>query len=996
MALRINTNISALNAHKNMIDNDNKLSNSLNRLSTGLRINKAADDSSGMIIADSLKAQHMGIGQAIRNANDGISIVQTADGALQESINIINTIKTKAIQAASDGQTTKTRTAIQNDIDKLMAELDVIAKTTSFNGQKLLSGSFTNKSIQIGAFSRETASVSIGSTESTKMGHITTSNLSLAGNGGEVQLTITSALTGEQLTLNNIDIQSNNNAENGMGALADEVNRYTSATGIKATAIIKTTTSAAIAAGTTGSDFAINGVTIGAITATANDSNGALVTAINGKTAEHGITAAMEENGALTLTSSDGRSIAVTGSVSSVFNSTANDMSTLGYLFLSQSGVTQFEINGIGAGASGADIILTDSAGSNQLVTTAASILASGSTVGAGSRFSAGTIIGGDALLESFTTNTASDYKLKTGSSIYWGSDISQGTTLGGSVVVGGSTSGSTVTAIDMLVSSGSTLESGSVLGKDTVVSTAFNTGSGGHTYAVGDTLSDAITLGSDLTLGADMTLMYNSTSNQSSVIQSGSILAAGSTVGMDINDIGINYTTTAVTGYMSTEAAGATGTATTANMFVESAIATSTGDVTIKAGSLLASGTVLSIYSGGTGTTTWSGPTLVTTTGTLEAGDSISISATGAATSTLGGFSITLSGDQVVSEDIVTFGSNVTDGGGANGTTTIITSGSVLTTGFIVSNMATGLGGTSGTSRTVTLTESDVTEDMTLKIGSELQTGSKVMAGSTLGDDTYLMGGTLSVSTSSFTTYQRTELATNSMLVSMNTSSNATTIAEGSTIGGKLTVNNDTTISSDMMLTTGTLLKQGTMFKAGTVINQDMTLNSSTSGDTATETEITAGTELTSDLYVDADTTLSESIKLLKDSVIEQDSEIAVNTTNSGTVGLSDTANYKLSDLSVLTQEGAQRAIDIAEAALEALDNTRAGLGSVQNQFVSTISNLSVTKTNIQASESAIRDVDFAEESMNFARLQLLAQTGSYALAQANASSQTIMSLLQ
>ena len=105
MALRINTNIAAMNAHKYMVKNDTDLSGSLEKLSSGLRINKAADDASGMAIADSLKSQALGLGQAIRNANDGISIVQTADGALQESINIVNTIKTKAIQAAQDGQT---------------------------------------------------------------------------------------------------------------------------------------------------------------------------------------------------------------------------------------------------------------------------------------------------------------------------------------------------------------------------------------------------------------------------------------------------------------------------------------------------------------------------------------------------------------------------------------------------------------------------------------------------------------------------------------------------------------------------------------------------------------------------------------------------------------------------------------------------------------------------------------------------------------------------
>ncbi|MCG8564854.1 MAG: hypothetical protein MI747_07205 [Desulfobacterales bacterium] len=133
-----------------------------------------------------------------------------------------------------------------------------------------------------------------------------------------------------------------------------------------------------------------------------------------------------------------------------------------------------------------------------------------------------------------------------------------------------------------------------------------------------------------------------------------------------------------------------------------------------------------------------------------------------------------------------------------------------------------------------------------------------------------------------------------------------------------------------------------------------------------------------------------------LKESEIAANSIIAVNTANAGTVGLSETESYKLSDINVLTQEGAQRAIKIADAALESLDNTRASLGSTQNQLTSSISNLSTTKTNIMASESTIRDVDFAEESMNYGKLQLLGQTGSYAMAQANASSQNIMSLLK
>jgi flagellin len=128
MALRINTNIASMNAHKNMIKTDNSLSDSLARLSSGLRINKAADDASGMAIADSLRSQALGLGQAIRNGNDGIAIVQTADAALEESINIVNTIKQKSIQSAQDGQTTESRKAIQADISKLRDELDTFVR----------------------------------------------------------------------------------------------------------------------------------------------------------------------------------------------------------------------------------------------------------------------------------------------------------------------------------------------------------------------------------------------------------------------------------------------------------------------------------------------------------------------------------------------------------------------------------------------------------------------------------------------------------------------------------------------------------------------------------------------------------------------------------------------------------------------------------------------------------------------------------------------------
>ncbi len=268
MSLKINTNIASLNVHKNMVKTDNNLSSSLQRLSSGLRINKSADDASGMFIADSLRSQAFGLGQASRNANDAINIVQTADGALEESINIINIIKTKTIQAAQDGQTLKSRKAIQSDIDRLREEYDKIARDTSFNGQKLLSGGFTNKKFQIGAYSNETVPISINSTESNKIGHTTVSSV-FPDKVGRLRMKAVNA-QGTEIITQEVNIQYNNNPENGLGYLADEINKISDTTGIKAVAVV--TSESKILAGKTGNNFSINGVLIGNVPVKANDS----------------------------------------------------------------------------------------------------------------------------------------------------------------------------------------------------------------------------------------------------------------------------------------------------------------------------------------------------------------------------------------------------------------------------------------------------------------------------------------------------------------------------------------------------------------------------------------------------------------------------------------------------------------------------------------------------------------------------------------------------
>ena len=224
MGFRINTNVAALNAHRNGVMNNRELDQNLTRLSSGLRINKAADDASGLAIADSLNSQATGLGQAIRNANDGINVVQTADGALQEYTNIINTVRTKAIQAASDGQNAKSREAIQKDINKLLQEAQNIASTTSFNGQTLLNGGYHDKAFHIGAYSGETVNITINNQQISQVSKFAMEDGTTAiGTTGGTEHSITVSVGGTVVSVKVDNVTGNTSLQNAQ-AIVDAFN----------------------------------------------------------------------------------------------------------------------------------------------------------------------------------------------------------------------------------------------------------------------------------------------------------------------------------------------------------------------------------------------------------------------------------------------------------------------------------------------------------------------------------------------------------------------------------------------------------------------------------------------------------------------------------------------------------------------------------------------------------------------------------------------------
>ncbi|EKH0721482.1 flagellin A [Campylobacter coli] len=313
MGFRINTNIGALNAHANSVVNARELDKSLSRLSSGLRINSAADDASGMAIADSLRSQAATLGQAINNGNDAIGILQTADKAMDEQLKILDTIKTKATQAAQDGQSLKTRTMLQADINRLMEELDNIANTTSFNGKQLLSGNFINQEFQIGASSNQTIKATIGATQSSKIGLTRFETGGRISTSGEVQFTLKNYNGIDDFQFQKVVISTS--VGTGLGALAEEINKSADQTGVRATFTVETRGMAAVRAGTTSDDFAINGVTIGQVAYEDGDGNGALVAAINSVKDTTGVEASIDANGQLLLTSREGRGIKIDGNI---------------------------------------------------------------------------------------------------------------------------------------------------------------------------------------------------------------------------------------------------------------------------------------------------------------------------------------------------------------------------------------------------------------------------------------------------------------------------------------------------------------------------------------------------------------------------------------------------------------------------------------------------------------------------------------------------------
>ncbi|HNR59582.1 MAG TPA: flagellin [Thauera sp.] len=324
MAQVINTNIASLNAQRNLNTSAGSLATSLQRLSSGLRINSAKDDAAGLAISERMTTQIRGQDQARRNANDGISLAQTAEGALESASTTLQRIRELAVQSANASNAPSDRQAIQAEVSQLTAELDRIARTTEFNGLKLLDGTFGTANFQVGANANQTITASTGNFRTSNYGNNNVASTAVAasitGTRTDAQVGAKTGIRAADATLQifgNLGASGAINVAEGSSAktVADQVNAVSNKTGVTATARTEGTATFS-AAGAYSFDIVADNAatetvrvsfTIAGTTGADNLANA--VSAINDVSGKTGVTASINSSGELVMTNDSGNDI---------------------------------------------------------------------------------------------------------------------------------------------------------------------------------------------------------------------------------------------------------------------------------------------------------------------------------------------------------------------------------------------------------------------------------------------------------------------------------------------------------------------------------------------------------------------------------------------------------------------------------------------------------------------------------------------------------------
>ena len=373
MGLFVNTNSAAINARRNLNNTTKSTAQSFQRLSSGLRINSAKDDAAGLAISERMTSQIRGINQAVRNAGDGVSLAQTAEGALQETTNILQRMRELSVQSANDTNKTEDRESIQQEMDQLTTEMDRIAEKTTFNNQKILDGSFSGAKFHVGANSNDTITVNVKDARAGSLGRmarVETDNgvgtavigndlatgMSLKSDDGDFHVVRATAATDDTVSTS----MKASSAISKAAAINDSskyhgVTAQSTATVVNLGAITADDFDAA-------ANMTINGEQITGISVQTDDADGTLVDAINAVTDKTGVVATIgDTDNALILTAEDGRNIelAATGAPAALAVG-ANELTTGGLVLQADDNIVIGNGDGTAATAQNAILGLTD------------------------------------------------------------------------------------------------------------------------------------------------------------------------------------------------------------------------------------------------------------------------------------------------------------------------------------------------------------------------------------------------------------------------------------------------------------------------------------------------------------------------------------------------------------------------------------------------------------------------------------------------------------
>ena len=941
----INTNIASLNAQRNLDKSQSANQQALQRLSSGLRINSAKDDAAGLAISTRFTSQIKGLNVAVRNAGDGIALAQTAEGALGSMNENLQRIRELAVQSSNATNSDVDREALQAEVDQLVAEISRTAEETDFNGRKLLDGSFS-ATFQIGANAGQTVDVSIAELTADRLGSSSQSGVSAQGTDnalGNGDLVINGVAIGASRAGD--DTSSTSNADASAIAKVEAINRSYEETGVKAFVNENTVAGSEMTGAATSGTLTLNGVEVEISTSTSTEQTRAgVVEAINALSEQTGVTAvdSGSASGGVTLVAADGRNVEISFGGSLTAASTglaAADTYEGGYTLVADGDVSKIEISGGDDTGNGSLANSGLAAGSYDRATAATVNTATVSDVSAAT-------IGGGSFAD--TVNVVGTNVTTDATSV----SVTVGETTNDSVLAAGSTVTDLAQAVDAISGvsaweeislevTASTLASGDTL---TFGGTAvtYSGASAGDLAILADDINSTDFSGSDIDVFAE----YDGTQINLTVRNFGASEVSFTT--------SANTVTTSAGGF-STTAAEATG--------VLAFVSDDGQDVSVALSDPTTGG---ELFAGTADDAEFTG------VNGLENGDlminGVNIGAADA-TSDKASAEYASDGNRILSSEksgsAIAIAAAINEVSGETGVTaevnaTVVTGGD----GTTLSGAAYALDGSG---------DFDVGDQAGLYIN-----------GVSLGDLTLQADGSGNIDT---------DKAKADAINLINASSGKTGVtAEDNGVSITLTAADGRNVSIAIDDKSGNGSSIGAMFG----------LDASTSGSAIGESTFGEATSGSAVISAEASTykTTSGTVTLTasKEFSVELGSngkdELEALGFSAGTFGGGEDGQF-LSDIDISTFEGAQSAITAIDNAISQVASQRADLGAIQNRMESTVSNLQVTSENLNAANSRIQDADFAAETAELSRTQVLQQAGISVLAQANAAGQQVLSLL-